>query len=368
MKGSYIWKRQIPFLGERRVKERWTLQTDHSVHESEVDVFHGKKLDIASIKKDWPYQREIDMTREKMRFFIEAADFVPMAKCPVCSALKEEAEPLVRICGVKYCQCKQCSHVFAEIFPSPKVTERYYKDNVVEDPYYINPAEIELRLKEIYLPKLDWIISVYRRLFGQDPLSVLDVGAGAGHFLHGGKQKGLEVAGVELDPTFAKWCKTHFDIELCQDPSELQGRRFDLLCTFNVLEHTLDPNRFIQEYRAFMHKKSLLVVETPKANSFTTWIQKIFPEEPRGQLVPYEHNHLFTDASLATLLFMNGLEVRSVWYFGQDMAELVLRICAELGGESGEVMSRFYGTLQQAVDLSRASDLMMFAATQLEDN
>jgi hypothetical protein len=65
---------------------------------------------------------------------------------------------------------------------------------------------------------------------------------------------------------------------------------------------------------------------------------------------------------------MNGMEVKSVWYFGQDMAELVLRICAELDGESGGVMSRFYGTLQQAVDLSRASDLMMFAATQLEDN
>ena len=364
MKGFYIWKRQIPFVAKDRTKERWILQTEHSVRESEVDVYHGKKLDIASIKKDWPYQREIDITREKMGFFIKAGQFITMQKCPVCRAGKKDAEPFVRICGVEYFQCKRCSHVFAEVFPDPKVMERYYKENVVEDPYYINPAEIELRLKEIYLPKMDWIIAVYRRLFGQDPLSVLDVGAGAGHFLYGCRKRGLDVTGVEIDQTFAGWCKTHFDIGLYPDPAKLQGRTFDLICTFNVIEHTLDPNRFIQDYRALMHEKSLLVVETPKANSFTTWIQKIFPDEPRGQLVPYEHNHLFTDASLATLLFRNGLEVKSVWYFGQDMAELVLRICAELDGESSRVMNRFYSTLQQAVDISHASDLMLFAATQ----
>ena len=93
-----------------------------------------------------------------------------------------------------------------------------------------------------------------------------------------------------------------------------------------------------------------------------TAIQRVYPNEPRGHLVPYEHNHLFTDASLATLLFRSGFAVKSAWLFGQDMSELILRVCAELKGGSGGIMPRLYGPLQKALDAGHGSDLMLLAA------
>ena len=79
--------------------------------------------------------------------------------------------------------------------------------------------------------------------------------------------------------------------------------------------------------------------------------------------MPFEHSHLFTDGSLATLLYVNGLAVRRIWYFGQDMAELILRIGSELKGESGTLLARLFNPLQEAIDVSHHSDCMLVAAT-----
>jgi SAM-dependent methyltransferase len=298
----------------------------------------------------------------------QTGEFVSMDKCPVCSAERELAKDKVIICGVNYLQCANCSHVFAATFPTTSTLERHYKENALTDTYYMDPDEIKLRLKEIYVPKIEWIVDVYRRTFDREPKSILDIGAGAGHFLYGCKQKGLDVAGIEYSRDHIRWCEEHFEIELCADKNEVGQRGFDIVCSFNVIEHTYAPGDFVKDYRRFMHERSLAVIETPKANSFNTFLQSIYPDEPRGLLVPYEHNHLFTDSSLAVLLFENGLAPKSVWYFGQDMAELIMRICAEQNVDSSELMTKLYPELQQALDFSHGSNLMLFAAILSEMN
>ena len=62
----------------------------------------------------------------------------------------------------------------------------------------MDPDEIELRLREIYVPKTDWIFDVYGRIFDREPKSILDIGAGSGHLLYGCKRMGLDVAGDRI--------------------------------------------------------------------------------------------------------------------------------------------------------------------------
>jgi SAM-dependent methyltransferase len=358
----FEWRREQPFLTGERAAERWILREGGHSHVFEVDVRFGKDLDIARIKKDWPFEREIALTREKMNYFERESDFVQTEQCPVCRSEKERARPFVRVCGLDYLQCGVCSHVYADRFPGPKVLEKFYQEHAVEDDYYLNPQEIELRLQEVYLPKLGWILEVYEKIFGTRPRSILDIGAGSGHFLYGCKQAGLDVAGIEPDRGFVRWCLKQFGIPLAEEKAAVGDRRFDVVCSFNVIELTFLPGEFLSECREFMHERSLLVVETPKVNCLTTAIQGIYPNEPRGHLVPYEHNHLFTDSSLATLLFKAGFGIRSAWFFGQDMSELMLRVCAELKGESGSIIARCYGPLQKTLDAGHGSDLMLLAA------
>ena len=363
MERAYEWKKEIPFNRRGESVETWTVKVEGRSASFEIEACYGKRLDFGSIKREWPFQREIDFAREKIRYFERDGDLVKASSCPVCSRGIQDTVRLVRICNVDYLQCKGCTHVYASVFPSPDLMERYYRENAVGDDYYLNPEEIELRLKEIYAPKARWILETYEKLFGKKPSTILDIGAGSGHFLYACKQLGMKVSGMELDRAFVAWCKQQFGIELCESNERLQGKTFDIVCSFNVIEHTADPHAFVSDYKSFMHEGSMAVLETPKVNSFTTWIQQVFPDEPRGHLMPFEHSHLFTDGSLATLLYVNGLAVRRIWYFGQDMAELILRIGSELKGESGTLLSRLFNPLQEAIDVSHHSDCMLVAAT-----
>ena len=363
----YIWKREALFNAQENTREKWILQKAGMTYEFSVDVRFGKDIDIASIKSNSPFQEEMDFIKKRLLYLRETGEFVSTDKCPVCSEERELAKGKVIICGVNYLQCTNCSHVFAATFPTTRTLEKYYKENALKNTYYMDPDEIKLRLKEIHLPKIEWIVDVYRRTFDREPKSILDIGAGVGHFLYGCKQKGLDVAGIEYSRDYIQWCQDHFEIELCADKNEVGQRRFDIVCSFNVIEHTHAPDDFVKDYRLFMHERSLAVIETPKVNSFNSFLQSIYPDEPRTLLVPYDHNHLFTDSSLAVLLFENGLAPKSVWYFGQDMAELIMRICDEQNADSSELMTKLNLHLQQAIDLSHGSNIMLFAATPITE-
>lgn len=359
---SYVWKRKTSFVTKVHTEEIWTLEKDRGHYDFLVDVKFGKKIDLVNIKKEWPYEREIEFTKKVIGFFEAQSQFVRTEKCPVCFTDADQSVSEGCICGMNYLRCEVCNHIFARYFPSENAVETYYRENLANNTYYINPHEIELRIKEIYLPKIEWICDAYRKIFGRNPESILDIGAGSGHFLFACKRQGLLVNGIEFSRSYKDWCREHFGIELHGEIGELEDQSFDVVCSFNVIEHVYNPSVFIADYKKVMNENSLAVIETPRVNSLTTCLQKIFPEEPRGNLIPYEHNHLFTDASLATLLFENNLAVKSVWYFGQDVAELILRIFAELGMDNPEVFSRMYDGLQGFIDMHHASNLMICAA------
>lgn len=346
----------------RKARENWVLENQNGSIQLDIDVTFGKDLDIVKVKREWPYQREVDFTLKMISFFKQSSEFQEVERCPVCDSARKGADSLITVCGQEYLQCGNCTHVFATAFPSPELLERFYRESAIENPYYVNPEEIELRTREIYLPKAIWIRDVYTGLFGRSPLNILDIGAGAGHFLNGCKRVGLDVWGIEYSKKYVEWCKEQFQINLHSDPQPLKGKKFDVVCSFNVIEHAPDPHEFLDRCKEYMHERSLVVIETPKVNSLTTCVQKLYPDAPRGHLVPYEHNHLFTDSSLASLLVMNHLAPKFIWYYGQDLVELLLRICAESGVDGSKILNKFFGPLQPALDVLHGSDLMLVAA------
>ena len=115
----YRWKRLTPFEFQETTKETWILEKGRQSFEFDVDVRFGKDLNVGQVKKKWPYQIEIGLVREKLRFFERAADFISLDRCPVCRKEKLCAAYKVTICGVDYLKCGNCTHVYASIAPSP---------------------------------------------------------------------------------------------------------------------------------------------------------------------------------------------------------------------------------------------------------
>ena len=52
-------------------------------------------------------------------------------------------------------------------------------------------------MTQIIAPKLDWCLEHFQRRTGKSPRTVLDVGAGGGHFLAGAQRRGMAVEGFE---------------------------------------------------------------------------------------------------------------------------------------------------------------------------
>lgn len=359
----FEWLRQRSLVRQGPQVEQWTFWHSGIRDELTVRVSSGKHVDIKALKRKSSFREEAIRAENLRHAFPDKSGFLALKRCPICDSSIADASKDVRVWDTDYYRCRACGHAYAESFPTDEELERFYSGHGADGNYYIRDEEIELRLREVYLPKLDWAVAAYRANFGRTPDSVLELGAGAGHFLHGCSRKGYRVAGVECDAITRNWCRERFGIEVVASADELPPDAFDLVCSFNVIEHTTDPAEFLRLHQRYMGPESLLVLETPKYNALTTAVQKAFPDVVRTHIAPFKHNHLFSDASLATLLFQNGLHVSDVWYFGQDMTEVLFQAFHAQGLEVDmDIVNAFMDAPQASLDAAGVCDLILLAA------
>ncbi len=362
------WSREAEFESSNRGRERWTYRSAGREASFEVECRYGKTIDLAAIKRRLTFPDELAFTRKIRDFFDGLGDFVATNACPVCATSAEHAVREVVVWGVDYVRCAGCSHAYARKRPSDQALADLYSTNAISNDYYMQPEEVSLRIREIYGPKVEWIAQTFESIHGRPPATLLELGAGTGHLLATARERGMDVHGLEPDRTYRDFCRRTFDLELFSSAEELRERgrtSYDVVCSFNVLEHVTAPGTFLDLYRDLTGRESLWVIETPRYNSLTIALQKLYPERIRGYLVPYEHVQLFSDASLATLLVEKGARPSHVWYFGQDAMELIFQVTAELDVAPGTSLAGRFNDLQSVFDRGRLSDLMLFAAVPL---
>lgn len=98
---------------------------------------------------------------------------------------------------------------------------------------------------------------------------VLEVGVGVGHFLRAARAKGVDISGLEFNPEGARAAReagfTVYEQELGALASE-HGGSFDCLCSFQVLEHVVQPRRFLEDMIALVKPGGKLVLSVPNAD------------------------------------------------------------------------------------------------------
>ena len=363
MNKNQIWQKKKSFLNKSENVEAWFCDEK----QFNMNVRYGKPLNINSLRSSEIYSTEAKNLEKARIFFDTLNTFDTVASCPVCETLTSKATPVVKVWSATYMECSGCGHGYCDITPSESAVTKYYSENILGNTYYTNPDQIENRIEQIYAPKLDWIISSYEKSFGRKPKSILDLGAGSAHFLETCKRKGLQVSGLEIDETYRAWAEKNFGIMLYKDAQALLKSNlkvFDVVTSFNVIEHIPQPAEFLKLYDTFSNEESLIVVETPKFNSVSSALQKIYPERIRGHLMPYIHVHMFSDNSLATILNNHGFTPAHAWFFGQDITELFYHLSLELKQDVLPLLSSVFNPLQEVLDNACSSDLMIFGAVK----
>lgn len=175
-------------------------------------------------------------------------------QCLICKSKK-----LHQLKGFKkdhLVKCDACGFVFSERIPTQQELTEHYEGYGRND--YLSPITIK-RYNEL----LD-SFEPYRKTN-----KILDVGCGIGYFLEEAKKRGWEVHGTEYTDEAVKICSNK-GIQIEQgvlDPSNYEQGSFDIITSFEVIEHIYNPQEELTNFHSLLRKGGLVYVTTPNFNS-----------------------------------------------------------------------------------------------------
>ena len=255
------------------------------------------------------------------RMLTRCVEFVTVA-CPACSSTA--TTPRFAKNGIQYLTCVNCQTFYVSPRPTPHVLDWFYSSspNYAYWNEHIFPASEAARRERIFKPRVDRLLEICKK-YGVATNALLEVGAGFGTFCSEllSRKVFTRVMGVEPTPDLAKSCRDR-GIEILETPIEKMtlkdAVRFDVVASFEVIEHLFDPAKFIIHMLRLLKPGGLIMLTCPNGQGFDIETLGIVSDS-----VDHEHLNYFNPSSLATLMSASGLDVLESFTPGKLDAELV---------------------------------------------
>lgn len=368
--GTWLKLSTLDSESEMPCRELWISEDDKNktMRIYDIDVQVSKPLDVAKLKSGIinNFKSRISYIRATRKLAYSSMKLDKVEECPICNSSISAASKKLKIYGALYCRCSFCNHCFVYNRPKGQAEEKFSEKNKKGAVIYTDKKTMMTRVREVSIPKVDWMLKQYKKIYGREPVSVLDVGAGGGHFVYACKKKGINARGVELNQDSRRFCKNNFGLDLeCEDFSKKWSKYSDaeVITFWGVIEHVPDPTDLLKAaHKLLMGKKGLVIVEVPRWHSLSTAVQHLFSNTVTRHLDPLGHIHIFTDESLCTAFEKNGFTPVSAWYFGMDIFELFMQLGLSVKNEAVlKNFLKFIPAFQNAIDKGRLSDEMVLA-------
>lgn len=251
-----------------------------------------------------------------------------MKYCSICtkktvSIYRENVKSVYSNKSYDVLHCNNCDHFFTDPTFSQADLDDIYTNRYSYDAHSLIENEKRMRAKKYadYIAKLS------------DVSSVLEVGCMHGLLLIELKMKGLDVAGVELDPEAVKHC-TELGLDVTQssieDNLKQAGNKHDVIVMSHVIEHISDPKKQLSGLRKRMSDNGKLVLITPNSQAKT---RKLFGRYWGYWQVPVHINH-FNAKSMKKLLKESGFKPISYRYYGGDSLFFLSTLANMLGASN----------------------------------
>lgn len=213
--------------------------------------------------------------------------------CPVCG--RNEAEPHLQKGELRLVRCRGCSAIYANPAPAEFASGQYY--DRAGAGYYLSPAKLESDYAGV---RFERELRLLRRHCRAG--SILDVGCSSGAFLFQLNQRfpgcyqilGTDVSGAPLDYAESRGVPVVRGDFLEQD---FGGRKFDAVTFWAVLEHLLEPGRFLDRAAAILRPHGLCFVLAPNVQSLAARLLGA-----RYRYIYPQHLNYFTRKTLTKLV------------------------------------------------------------------
>ena len=201
--------------------------------------------------------------------------------CPICeSASQQPFQTAIDYSVSKETftnvKCKDCGFHFTNPVPENENIGKYYKS----DSYVSHSSSNKGIINKIYLLVRKYTLKKKVKLVGKECIgkSLLDIGAGTGHFLNASKKAGFNVLGLEPDSDARKFAKENLSVELRPsiDLHTLPDKSVDVITMWHVLEHVYDLKRDLKKITEVVKDNGVIIVAVPNMNSYDAKYYKEF--------------------------------------------------------------------------------------------
>lgn len=138
----------------------------------------------------------------------------------------------------------------------------------------------------------------------------LDIGTAGGAFLYVAKRRGWEVAGCEPNRWLCNWAKENYKIDITPGTIfdlKYPDATFNLVTLWDVLEHTVNPKKVLNEVNRMLKPGGVLVVNYPDIGS---WIARLMGR--RWLFLLSVHLYYFDPVTIRRILGDTGFGVERV--------------------------------------------------------
>lgn len=239
-----------------------------------------------------------------------------MHNCPICFQETKDllTEELRRGKG-KVFYCKNCDLGFLEK-KIDNVKEYYDKEYRKE---YSHKAEVSDtnadEMFNIYKNYQSSRLKVLEKYKGNAD-TILEIGASAGQFLYHLKDSFRIINAIELDSNCCQYLKSKFDID--SDSSFLEDSKFnkrdfyDIVCSFQVLEHSINPIEFLENIYKVLKKGGKLIIEVP--NLYDPLLSVWNVSNYNSFYYHSAHNFYFSETTLKKIAEASNFKILEIIY------------------------------------------------------
>ena len=214
--------------------------------------------------------------------------------CPICRST--EVRAIAKHARDHLVRCSRCSLVFTGIEPTPEELTEYYRSY---------PAHGDL--SPVTMKRFNELLDHFEQY--RKTGRMIDVGCGAGHFLQLAAGRGWTVFGTEFGVNTVAACRAK-GIDIIEgplDPNNYEAGSFDVVCSFEVVEHLTHPVQEWERMASLLRPGGLLYATTPNYGCVSHFMTK-----GEWSVVSYpEHLNYFTPRTLKALAKSQGL--RKKW-------------------------------------------------------
>ncbi|HEX5002387.1 MAG TPA: methyltransferase domain-containing protein [Bacteroidia bacterium] len=211
-------------------------------------------------------------------------------------------------------KCSNCGFVLTSRIPSQQELEEHYNTYSYSYEHYLSPITVQ---------RYNHLLDEFEPFRKTNRL--IDVGCGLGFFLVEAAKRGWEVYGTEYSNAAVTTCAAK-GIRMKQgelNAADWPADHFDIVTSFEVLEHLNNPNHEIDQIKSILRPGGLFYCTTPNFDTLERYLLKA-----DHNVIGYpEHLSYYTAGTIHKLLTSHGFVREKVLLTGISFTRIRQTCC-----------------------------------------